>query len=319
MKRYAISLLCMLVLLTACAGQKAATPTPEASPELVSETSTPRPTRVRPTNTPYPTSTPPPTATATRTPRPTSTPTLTRTPIPTPTRYVRATATPTPSPIPAAVPAGASVRPAGQVPAPAPTPVLDVLRDRDPGPPFAITVNANRALGENAYLVSGWVRNDGSETYEAVNVIATFTSDDGFSYGPVDVRVPCTLLAPGESCPWIVDTSMRRPVSVLLHPEGRPTKRESAPVALGGIRLIADGLDSVRITGTATNGNPFKVKNPVVTGVLVDASGQMISLGYTYVTVEDIEPGASVPFDLRVKLRPYASYRMVAQAERDWQ
>jgi hypothetical protein len=317
MKRYAIPLLCMLLLLSACAGQKTATPTPEASPEPVSETSTPRPTRVRPTNTPYPTNTPLPTATATRTPRPTSTPTLTRTPIPTPTRYVRATATP--SPAPTAVAAGASVRPAGQVPAPTPTPVLEVLSDKDPGPPFAITINANRALGENAYLVSGLVRNDGAETYEAIGVIATFYDDEDFRHGPVSVRVPCTLLAAGESCPFAVETNLRRPVAVLLHPEGRPSKRESAPVALSGIRLTADGLDSVRITGTATNGNPFKVKNPVVTGVLVDASGQMISLGYTYVTVEDIEPGASVRFDLRVKLRPYASYRMVAQAERDWQ
>jgi hypothetical protein len=317
MKRYTIPLLCMLLLLSACAGQKTATPTPEASPELVGETSTPRPTRVRPTNTPYPTSTPFPTATATRTPRPTSTPTLTRTPIPTPTRYVRATATPPPTPT--AVSAGASVRPVGQVPAPTPAPVLEVLPDKDPGPPFAITISANRALADSVYVVSGLVRNDGAETYEAIGINATFFDDEDFRHGPLNVRVPCTLLAAGESCPFVIETNLRRPVAVLLHPEGRPSKRESAPVALSGVRLTADGLDSARITGTATNENPFKVKNPVVTVVLVDAGGQMVSLGYTYVTVEDIEPGASVGFDLRVKLRPYASYRMVAQAERDWQ
>ena len=78
------------------------------------------------------------------------------------------------------------------------------------------------------------------------------------------------------------------------------------------------GLDSVRIVGTVTNEQPFKLKNPIVIGVLLDASGQMVSLGYTYVTVEDIEPGASVPFDLRVETRPYVRYTMYAQAERDW-
>ena len=182
-----------------------------------------------------------------------------------------------------------------------------------------ITVDANRQVGANAYLVSGRVRNAGEDTYEAINVIATFTSDDGFRYGPLDVRVPCTLLAPGESCPFIVETSMRRPVSVYLHPEGRRTKRESIPMALSDVRLSADGLDSVRITGTATNVNPFKAKNPVVTVVLIDNSGQMISLGYAYVTIEDIEPGATVAFDVRVRSKPYATYQTYVQAERDWQ
>jgi hypothetical protein len=182
-----------------------------------------------------------------------------------------------------------------------------------------IVVDANRAVGANAYLVSGWVRNAGKDTYEAINIVATFTSEDGFRYGPVDVRVPCTLLAPGESCPFIVETSMRRPVSVHLHPEGRRTGRESAPMALSGVRVTTDGLYSTRITGVATSEQPFKLKNPVVIGVLLDASGQMVSLGYTYVTVEDIEPGASVPFDLRVQNKPYTSYRMYVQAERDWQ
>ena len=317
MRRYLIPLLCMLLLLTACASQESATPTPESTREVSRETATPRPTRVRPTNTPYPTNTPLPTATSTRTPRPTATPTLTRTPIPTPTRYVRATATLPPTP--AAAPAGGSARPAGQAPAPTPTPVLEVLQDKDPGPPFAITISANRALADSVFLVSGLVRNDGAETYEAIGANATLFDDEDFRHGPLAVRVPCTLLAPGESCPFIIETNVRRPVAVLLHPEGRPTKRESAQVALSGVRLVADGLDSVRITGRVNNENPFKVKNPVVTGMLVDNSGQTVSLGYTYVVVEDIEPGMSVPFDLRVKHRPYAKYQIYAQAERDWQ
>jgi hypothetical protein len=166
--------------------------------------------------------------------------------------------------------------------------------------------------------VSGLVRNDGDQTYEAIGVVATFYSEDGFQYGPVDVRCPCTLLAPGESCPFIVQAAMRRPVAFVLHPEGRPTGRESAPVALSQVQLIADGLDSVRITGRVTNKNLFKVMNPVVTGVLIDDSGQIVSLGYTYVIVEDIKPGASVRFGLRVSGAAHTGYRVYAQAERDW-
>ena len=90
------------------------------------------------------------------------------------------------------------------------------------------------------------------------------------------------------------------------------------PVALSQVRLAADGLDSVRITGLATNENLFKVKNPIVTGVLLDGGGQMVSLGYTYVLVEDIEPGGRVSFDLRVSDAPHAGYRVSAQSERDW-
>jgi hypothetical protein len=196
---------------------------------------------------------------------------------------------------------------------------LEVLEDTDPGPPFTITISANRALASSVYLVSGQVRNDGTETYEAIGANATLTDDEGFFHGPLDVRVPCTLLAPGESCPFIIETNVRRPVAVLLHPEGRPSKTESASMALSNVRLIADGLDSVRIVGTATNDNPFKVKNPIVTGALIDDARQIVSLGYTYVVVEDIEPGASVPFDLRVKHRPYVRYQTYVQAERDWQ
>jgi hypothetical protein len=194
-----------------------------------------------------------------------------------------------------------------------------VLKDTDPGPPFSITVSANRALDGSVTLVSGWVRNESDETHEAIGVVATFYDGEGFIFGPLDTRCPCTLLAPGESCPFIVEASLRRPTAVLLHPQGRSTKRESPPVALRGVQTVADSQDSMRLVGTVVNENPFKVKNPIVTGMLVDEAGQIVSLGYTFVTVEDIEPGASVPFSLRVKLRPHVQVRTYVQAERDWQ
>jgi cytoskeletal protein RodZ len=202
MKRY-VTFLCIITMLAvgavcaACAGQKTATPPPEETPEAVA-TATKRPTREPPTRAPTSTQTPTSTATPTRTPRPTATPTLTRTPIPTSTRYVRATATPlaTPTEAPAGAPAGAPVRPASQVPAPTPTPVMFVLEDKDPGPPFTITTSANRALPDSKYLVTGLVRNDAAETYEAIGVNVTFWDDEGFRQGPLNARVPCTLLAP---------------------------------------------------------------------------------------------------------------------------
>jgi hypothetical protein len=111
---------------------------------------------------------------------------------------------------------------------------------------------------------------------------------------------------------------MRRPVAFLLHPEGRQTERQSTAVSLSRLSMTEDGLDSVRIMGVATNELPFQVKNPIVTGVLVDAKGRMVGLGYTYVLVEGIDPGESVSFDLRVSNAPYLGYRVYAQAERDW-
>ena len=106
--------------------------------------------------------------------------------------------------------------------------------------------------------------------------------------------------------------------SFLIHPDAVATGRESAPVELSGVQVVDEGTDYLRISGTATNPNPFKVQNVTVSGVLLDASGQIVSLGSTYVLEEDIESGEEVPFELRVGMEPYASYELYAQAERDW-
>jgi len=97
------------------------------------------------------------------------------------------------------------------------------------------------------------------------------------------------------------------------------TGRASVPVELSGVQLVEQGTDYVQIRGTATNSNPFEVKNVTVSAVLLDASGQMVSLGSTHVLQADIEPGASLRSDLRIETTPYVSYRLHAQAERDWE
>ena len=264
------------------------------------------------TYTPYPTYTPLPTYTPipTSTPDPTSTPTTG----PTPTGTAMPTSTPTETPTPAP-----TRRPTTPTPANTPTPAMTRLEDKDPGPPFTITVSANR-VGENSvYKVTGLVRNDSTKTYEAIGVNATFFDDQGFRHGPIDADIACLFLSPGEECPFSVEIPARRVEYFLLHPEGRPSDTESAPVRLSNLGLSYDGLESVRITGVATNQNPFKVQDVVVTGVLLDASGQIVSLGSTFILREDIEPNQSVRFDLRIKRVPFYRYQLYAQAERDWQ
>jgi hypothetical protein len=259
-----------------------------------------------PTYTAYPTFTLPPAPTATQMPTPTSGPTATR--------------TNTPAPTPTPKPTEAPTRPATtRAPVSTPTPAMTRLEDKDPGPPFAVLVSANRAEENSRYRVTGILRNDGTETYEAIGLNATFFDDQGFRHGPLDAQVGCLLLRPGEECPFAVELGARRVVSFLLHPDGRPTGRQSAAVVLSNLSLADDGLDSVRITGNATNRNQFKVKNVVVCGVLRDASGQIVSLGSTYVLEENIAPGASVSFSARMLRQPFSRYQLYAQAERDWE
>jgi hypothetical protein len=102
-------------------------------------------------------------------------------------------------------------------------------------------------------------------------------------------------------------------------PDAAATGRASASVELSGAQLVEQGTGYVQIRGTATNSNPFEVKNVTVSAVLLDASGQMVSLGSTYVLQEDIVPGASVRFALRIKKASYVGHQLYAQAERDWE
>lgn len=324
MKHWIILSVCLVVLLAACKTPTTVIVTREVTREMVRQVEVTRvvvqppgrtkgvPTYIRyPTYTPYPTYTCFPTCALYRIPTSTPAPTVSPTTVEIPTPTSTATRMTVEASVGPRVTATLAVVPA---------PVMTRRPDRDPGPPFSITVSANRA-GPNSVIVSGIVRNDGQETYEAIDVDATFWDDEGFRHAPVDVRCPCVLLRPGEECPYIIEEAMRRPVSFLLHPKGRPSGpgRESIPVELSSVQLIYDATDSVRITGMAINRQPFKAKNVVVAGVLLDTGGQIVSMGSTYVLQEDILPGCGVPFDLRVARAPFQSYRLYAQAERDWQ
>jgi hypothetical protein len=189
------------------------------------------------------------------------------------------------------------------------------LDDTDPGPPFTIVVDRIRA-DRDGVKVTGTVRNDGSETYEAIGVSGTFFNDSGFWLGSVDARCPCPYLEPGAICPFSIETLPDDYVSYRLHPEGRPAEpREPASLALRGLALSRDGIGNVRITGTAINDNPFDVKNATVAGTLIDADGGVTSLGSTLL-VGDLAAGATAPFDLRIDYEPYVNYRLHAVGTR---
>jgi hypothetical protein len=266
---------------------------------------------------------------------------LTATPVPTDTPTATPAPTATPTEAGPAAPGQASAAMSMPASAAAPAPALTWLADTDPGPPFTIEISANRATQDPlvaesyAYLVTGIVRNDSDRTFTLDRINVTFYDANGFRghfvrfsnrraggewiwFGATEADSPCVLLAPGEACPFSVEITAQDIVSFLVHPDAAPTERESAPVAVGSLNVTRDPSDYVRITGMATNMNPFAVKNVIVVGVLLDGSGQMVSLGSGYVLQEDIEPGATVPFDVRIPYKPYASYEFYTQAERDW-
>jgi len=222
-------------------------------------------------------------------------------------------------------------------------PGLEQMPDTNPGPPFTVEISANYAVQDplvvksRTYTVTGIVRNDGDETYAVSDIMVTFCDADGFRgtfspairdgklvggewhwHGETAAEFAALLLAPGEEWPFRVSIVGQDMASFLVHPDAAPTGRESAQVELSDVRLVDEGTGYLRISGTATNTSPFKAKNLTVSGVLLDASGQIVSLGSTYVLDEGIEPGASVAFDLRIEQTSYASYQLYAQAEHDW-
>jgi hypothetical protein len=315
MKLRQLLALCAALFLTACLAPKTVIVPQEVTVEVEvtrivvqkeTAAAAPEATYTRqPTYTPYPTNTPFPTSTNT----PTSTPTTG----PTPTNTVTPTSTPTETPTPA------STRPpVTPTPVQTPTPAMVQLRDTDPGPPLTIIVSGNRAGENSTYKVTGLLRNDTAETYEAIGMDATFFDDQDFRHGPLSVDVPFLLLGPGEECPFSVELAARRVQAFLLHPNGRVTGRRSAPVQVSNLGLFYS-TDSIRVTGSVINTNEYKIKNVAVAGVLLDASGHIVSLGSTYVLEEDILFNGSVRFDMRIPRVPFYQYRVYAQAERDWE
>jgi len=297
-----------IILLTACSAP-ATTPvaqtgmgTTEATPAVAGAQSA-----TQPAVTPYPTYTP----YSTFTPYPTSTPLPSATPpAPTPTAVPLATQVPVPAQTPAAL--HAPTTSAGT----SGSRVVELRRipDTDPAPPLTILVDVIRIKQDGYYMITGWVRNDGSEIYEAVGVRASFLDDEGRGYGAVDVYCPCPFLEPGAECPFSLDAYPHNYEAYRLHPSGQPVEyRRPAPLAVSGLDLSDDGIGNVRITGTVVNENEFTVAETTVAGALMDDGGRVVSVGWTLV-LGDILPGDSKPFDLLIHYEPYARYQLYATA-----
>jgi len=307
--------LVVIILLTACSAP-GTTPvaqtgigTTAATPAVAGAQNATQPAAV----TPYPTYTPVPTFTPypTYTPNPTSTPLPTATPpAPTPTAVPIATEIPAPAEAPTALPI-----PTASAGAPAPRDVeLRRIPDTDPAPPFTFLVDVIRIRQDGHYAITGWVRNDGSEIYEAVGVRASFLDDEGGGHGPFDVYCPCLFLEPGAACPFSVAAYPHDYEAYRLHALGKPVVyRQPAPLAMSALHLSDDGIGNVRITGTVVNENAFTVTEATIAGVLMDDGGRVVSVGWTLV-IGDILPGDGKPFDLLIHYEPYARYQLYATA-----
>jgi len=333
----------LALLLSACSARTSETTAPATTPEPQA-TTTPvslSPTETSsPTHTPAPTDTPPPTNTAV--PTATDEPTATLEP-PAPvteTAHVTATGTePSKEPIPTA-----TTPPTNQVPtvhAPMGQAVeLVRIEDTDPGPPIVIQVSAVRIKGNGNVQVTGWVRNDGTQVYGGIGVIATFftelecgetrvqnqgrkgqpgsgTVEYGCApnwHGPVEVYATCSLLAPDAECPFSFEIYAREYEAYHLHPKGAPVEyHQPASLTLSGLNVYHDHFGYVHITGTATNGNAFAVRDAYISGMLIDAGGHIASVGMT-LSPGNIAAGAGVTFDLRIEQAPHVRYEVQAQA-----
>ncbi len=310
------------LLLSACTTSETATPEPTEAVEAEDT----QPTEMPPTQTPDPTNTPLPTPTPQPTePPPTATPVPTETPAVTETAAFTPTATLTPAPTATeAAETGPPTEPTEEVvqPQPQPQPGSDVvaydaltrLDDPTVAPPLTVLLSANHALAGYTYRISGLVRNDGSQNYAGLAVIATFFTDEDGRYGPIPTNVECPVLAPGEVCPFILDATAKDLTKFFLHPEGYPTERPSSPVDAVITGRYHDGVGFVHITGRVTNPNPFPITNATVNGALLNTRGEIVSLG-TDLVLTPLQPGASASFDVPIRSVPYTQTRVYVRAE----
>jgi hypothetical protein len=123
-------------------------------------------------------------------------------------------------------------------------------------------------------------------------------------------------LAPGEECPFSLEIYARDYVSYLLHPKGAPVVYQPASLTLSELSVRHDNFGYVHITGTATNENPFAVRDAYIYGTLIDAGGRIASVGMTLAPGQ-IAPGARVAFDVRIEGVPYVRYEVQSQATRN--
>jgi len=188
------------------------------------------------------------------------------------------------------------------------------LDDANIAPPLSVHVSANQALEGYRFRVSGTLRNDATENYAGLGVVATFYTSDGSRYGPIKAAPACLLLAPGDECPFVIEATSKDLVSVMLHPEGHPTSRGAAPLTFNVTGRYQDAVGFVHLTGQVRNPNPFAVKNVTVNGALLNAQGEIVAVGMAMI-IDPIAANGSATFDVAIGYAPYANYRLYVHGE----
>jgi len=212
--------------------------------------------------------------------------------------------------------------------------------DTDPGPPLTTEITTNTSEpnplleGGLIYRVGGFVYNPTGETYQVTAVHVTFFDASGFrgafyafprkagerpggewiAHGAVEAQISCEVLGPGESCPFVAEIAGQDMASFLVHPDAKVAEwHESVGVTLSDAKIVDTGTNYVRISGTATNPHGYAVKNVVISALLLDGSGQTVSMGTG--VVPSLAAGASTNFEVYVAKKAYTSYQLHARAE----
>ncbi len=213
--------------------------------------------------------------------------------------------------------------------------------DTDPGPPLTVEMTTNTAEsnplleGSLIYRVAGFVHNPTAETYQVTAVHVTFFDADGFrgafyafprtggrgrpggewiAHGATEAQISCTVLGPGESCPFVAEIAGQDMASFLVHPDAQVAEwHESVGVTLSDSKIAGTGTNYVRVSGVATNPNSYALKNVVISALLLDDSGQTLSMGTGVIPA--LEAGASANFEVYVEKKAYTSYQLHARAE----
>jgi len=195
---------------------------------------------------------------------------------------------------------------------------LSRVDDVDPAPPFAVLVDSVRLVeGGATYKVTGWIRNDGAETYEGIGLEATFYDGSAWHFGPFDAICACYTLEPGQSCAFSAEAYARDYTEYRLHPEGAPLKAwTGSPTALTVTDAVVAGIEAgyVRLTGVVQNQTGSAVNAVRVSVALMDSDGAVTGVGTTIVAGQ-LAPGAETSFSLRVLSGVYASHNVTAEAE----
>ena len=184
----------------------------------------------------------------------------------------------------------------------------------DPGPPFSVEVSANQLLEGYLHRVSGIIRNESEETYTGLSVIGTFFMENGKRYGPVDVNVKCLMLAPGATCPFIVEATSKNLTEVIIHVTGNPTPRTPLAPEYYGVRYSTDAIGYVHVTGTVQNPYTIHARHVTVVGSLINAQGEIVNVNAT-ILLEQFPPGGTAPFEIHLKYTPFSSVNITTQAE----